>query len=125
MVGIEDNSSFLLGDNQKMPLKMIIKEREKERGKQVGCLETWRKGLPCGCVSVCQCRGCRFNSWSKKIPHATGQLSPCATITGPCFTREGTAMSSPCTATREQPSPDATRESPHTAMKTQCSQNSQ
>ena len=48
MVGIENNSSFLLGDNQKIPSKMIIKEEEEERGKQVGCLETWRKGLPCG-----------------------------------------------------------------------------
>ena len=48
MAGIENNSSFLLGDNQKMPSKMIIKEGEKERRKQVGCLETWRKGLPCG-----------------------------------------------------------------------------
>ena len=24
----------------------------------------------------CQCRGHRFDPWSEKIPHATGQLSP-------------------------------------------------
>ena len=26
--------------------------------------------------SACQCRGHRFKSWSRKIPHATEQLSP-------------------------------------------------
>ena len=31
-----------------------------------------------GKESACQCRGHRFNPWSKKIPHAKEQLSPCA-----------------------------------------------
>ena len=35
-----------------------------------------------GKESTCQCRGYWFNSWSKKIPHAMGQLSLCATTTG-------------------------------------------
>ena len=36
-------------------------------------------GLPwwlSGEESTCQCRGHRFGPWSKKISHATGQLSP-------------------------------------------------
>ena len=43
-------------------------------------------GLPwwhSGQESACQCRGHRFNPWSGKIPHATEQLSPCATTTEP------------------------------------------
>ena len=32
---------------------------------------------------VCQCRRCRFNPWSRKIPHAAEQLSPSATTTEP------------------------------------------
>ena len=31
--------------------------------------------------SACQCRGPRFEPWSKKIPHVQGQLSLCATTT--------------------------------------------
>ena len=30
---------------------------------------------------TCQCRGHRFSPWSKKIPHAMGQPSPCAPTT--------------------------------------------
>ena len=43
-------------------------------------------GLPwwsSGWKSACQCRGHGFSSWSKKIPHAAGQLGPCATTTEP------------------------------------------
>ena len=43
-------------------------------------------GLPwwhSGWESACQCRGHRFEPWSRKIPHATEQLSPCATTTEP------------------------------------------
>ena len=29
--------------------------------------------------SACQCRGHRLDPWSSKIPHASGQISPCAT----------------------------------------------
>ena len=28
-----------------------------------------------------KCRGHRFDPWSRKVPHAMGQLSPCVTIT--------------------------------------------
>ena len=33
--------------------------------------------------STCQCRGHGFKPWSRKIPHAVEQLSPCATTTEP------------------------------------------
>ena len=36
-----------------------------------------------GWESACQCRGHRFDPWSRKIPHAMEQLSPCATTTEP------------------------------------------
>ena len=44
------------------------------------------KGLPwwhSGWESACQCRGCGFEPWSGKIPHAAEQLGPWATITEP------------------------------------------
>ena len=31
----------------------------------------------------CQCKGHRFDPWSRKIPHAMEQLSPSATTTEP------------------------------------------
>ena len=43
-------------------------------------------GLPCwlgGEESTCQCRRHRFDSWSRRTPHAVKQLSPCATTTEP------------------------------------------
>ncbi|KAJ8798871.1 hypothetical protein J1605_000028 [Eschrichtius robustus] len=45
-------------------------------------------GLPWWCSgyeSACQCRGYRFNLWSRKIPHAAEQLSPCAITTEPAL----------------------------------------
>ena len=36
-----------------------------------------------GKESACQCRGHGFNPWSRKIPHAVGQLSPSNTNTEP------------------------------------------
>ena len=58
----------------------------------------WQKdsvGFPGGAVdenppanageSACQCRGHRFEPWSGKIPHATEQLSSCATTTEPAL----------------------------------------
>ena len=36
-----------------------------------------------GWGSTCQWRGHRFAPWPKKVSHATGQLSPCATTTEP------------------------------------------
>ena len=46
-------------------------------------LPWWSRSLE----SVCQCRGHGFNPWSRKIPHAAGQLSPCATTTDPVCSR--------------------------------------
>ena len=36
-----------------------------------------------GKESACQCRRHGFDPWSRKIPHALEQLSPCATATEP------------------------------------------
>ena len=55
-----------------------------------------------------QCKGHRFDPWSRKIPHATGQRSLCATNT------EAWVLWNVCSATRERPC---------TATKTQHSQN--
>ena len=47
-------------------------------------IKTFFGGLPwwhSGWESACQCRGYGFEPWSGKIPHATEQLSPCATTT--------------------------------------------
>ena len=75
-------------------------------------LPWWSRGQE----SACQSRGHRFDPWSRKIPRAKGQLSPCTTITepelySPCSgTREATSLRNLCTATREEPLPAATRE---------------
>ena len=97
-------------------------------------------GLPwwfSGEESDCQCRTDRLDPWSRKIPHALKQLSPCTTISlcsrawepqvlSPCAptteglppdnrcsaAREATTMRSPHTSTREQSSLSATREKP-------------
>ena len=76
--------------------------------------------------SACQCRGCGFNPWSEKTPHAMEQLSLCAGTTEPtCYNswslhcsslrstpREATAMRSLWTTAREQPLFTASREKP-------------
>ena len=36
-----------------------------------------------GKESTYQCRKLRFDPWSRKIPHASEQLSPCSTTTEP------------------------------------------
>ena len=74
----------------------------------VAFIKNARSGFPwwsSGCKSACQCRGHGFDSWSRKTPHATGQLSPCATTTEPtplslCCTRKAT-MRHTCAATGE------------------------
>ena len=43
-------------------------------------------GLPwwlSGKESICQCRRCKFDPWSGKIPHAWEQLRLCATAIEP------------------------------------------
>ena len=42
-----------------------------------------------------QCRGQGFNPWSRKIPHATEQLSPCATTTEPMLWSLGATTTEP------------------------------
>ena len=39
--------------------------------------------FPGGPESACLCRGHGFNPWSRKIPHAAGQLSPRVVTTEP------------------------------------------
>ena len=90
--------------------------------KQLKCWIKWKHclGLPWECSgweSACQSRRHGFEPWSGKIPHASEQLSPCATTTesachnywspctwSPCSaTREATAVRSPRTATKRSP----------------------
>ena len=69
-----------------------------------------------------------FKPWSGKIPHAAEQLSPCATTTEPArlepvlHNKRSHCNEKPAHHNEGQPPLTATRESPHAAMKTQCSQ---
>ena len=67
-------------------------------------------GLPwwlSGKEFACQCRRHGFNLWSGKIPHAEGQLSPCATNIEPVFQSWGASTTEPTFsrshATQEKP----------------------
>ena len=56
---------------------------------------TKKTGLPwwsSGWESICQRRGHGFDPWSRKIPHASGQLGPCVTMTA---TTEAWVLKSP------------------------------
>ena len=88
-------------------------------------------GLPwwhSGWESACQRRGHGFEPWSGKIPHATEQLGPWATITEPaCLepvlrSKRGRDRERPAHRDEEWPPLAATRESPRTETKTQHSQ---
>ena len=61
---------------------------------------------------ACQCRRHRFNPWSRKIPHAAEQLSPCSTPE-PVFQSPGV------TATESRPpkAHDAPQREAHTQQK--------
>ena len=64
--------------------------------------------------SCCHCRGHRFDSWSRKISHASEQLSQCSTSTEPtCSNYWSPSTQSLCFATGEA----TTMRSPHTAVK--------
>ena len=86
-------------------------------------LPWWRSGWE----SACQCRGHGFEPWSGKIPHATEQLGPWATITEPVRLEPVLRSKRGCDSERpahrdEEWSPlAATRESPRTETKTQHS----
>ena len=66
--------------------------------------------------STCQCRGHGLDSWSRKIPHATGQLSPWATTTEPVLLELGSHSErsrhneKPAHHNEEEPLLTATRE---------------
>ena len=70
-----------------------------------------RRDLGTSLVVLCneQCNEYSFRSYSGKIPHAAGQLSPCTTTTefelqSLCSaTREASATRSPHASTRETP----------------------
>ena len=57
-----------------------------EKWPQTECLKTTQglSWLSSGKESTCQCRGRGFDPWSRKIPHAVGQLSLCAITTEAC-----------------------------------------
>ena len=87
-------------------------------------LPRWRSGWE----SACQCRGRGFEPWSGRIPHAAEQLSPWATTTEPARlepvlrNKRGRDSERPAHRDEEWPPLATTRESPHTATKTQHSQ---
>ena len=66
-------------------------------------LKTHSLGLPrwlSGKESTCQCRRHRLDLWSRKIPHAVEQLSPCATTIEPVLWSPGTATTEARTSWR-------------------------
>ena len=84
-------------------------------------LPWWRSGWE----SACQFRGHGFEPWSGKIPHATEQLGPWATITEPARldpvlrNKRGRDSERPVQRDEEWSPLAATRESPRTETKTQ------
>ena len=99
----QQNSVKQLSVNKKYILKKISKNitynkkgEKKKRLYQMGFL-WWSRGEE----STCQCREHGFNPWSRKIPHAVEQLSPCATMLSPsATTREAAATRSLHTSTK-------------------------
>ena len=89
-----------------------------------------RVGLPwwrSGWESACQCRGHGFEPWSGRIPHATEQLGPWATITEPARLEPVLHNKRGCDSVRPAHRDEwlllaTTRESPRTETKTQHSQ---
>ena len=89
-------------------------------------LPWWRSGWE----SACQCRGHGFEPWSGKIPHATEQLGPWATITEPArlelvlHNKRGRDSERPAQRDEEWSPLATTRESSRTETKTQHSNQS-
>ena len=127
----------------------IPEEEEREKGiknvfKEIVGLPWWHSGEE----STCQCRGQGFYLWSGKIPHAVEQLSPCLAHNWACtlepashnyWAREPQLLKpvhlepvlhnkrshhneKPAHCNKEYLTLAATRESPCTAIKSQCSQ---
>ena len=66
------------------PLARIIKKK----GRELKSIKLEMRDFPGGTVvknHACQCRGHRYKPWSRNIPHAAEQLSPCATTTEPAL----------------------------------------
>jgi len=53
--------------------------------------------------STCQCRGHRFNLWSRKTQHATEQLSPCVITTEPMYATTEARAPKACALRQEKP----------------------
>ena len=89
------------------PVRHVV---EAVRNRENPGLPWWSRGKE----STCQCRGHGSHPWSRRLPCAAGQLSPCATTTSwYSATREGTARRSLC-ATR-QSSPHVQQQRPSLA----------
>ena len=54
-----------------------------------------------------QCKGHRFYPWSQKIPHATGQLSPCNITTEPTCSNYWSRELTACAPQQEKPPQEA------------------
>ena len=123
---------------QKQTLRSMKQRREPRNiATHIWSINLWRsrqectmEGLPwwrSGWESACQCRGHGFEPWSGKIPHATEQLGPWATITEPARlkpvlrNRRGHDGERPAHRDEEWSPLAATRESPRTETKTQHS----
>ena len=112
----EGSNTWCLKAREKWLLKVFKSEGEG--------LPWWRSGWE----STCQCRGCGFEPWSGKIPHAAEQLGPWATAAEPAHLepvlRNGRGHDGERPAHRDEEWPPlaATRESPRTETKTQRSQ---
>ena len=80
----------------KMTTNSLFKKQERR-----ACL-----GLS-GKESVCQCRGCRFDPWPRKVPHAVEQLSWCTptiepVLESPGFTASGASAPAACAWEQEK-----------------------
>ena len=78
-----------IGEGHGNPLQCSCLENPRDGGAWWAAIygvaqsRTRLKRLSSSSSSSSQWRGCRFNHWSRKMPHDAGQLSPWATTTGP------------------------------------------
>ena len=79
------NINYIITNSIKTSKMVHIKK------KKILWLPWWLSGKE----SACQCRRHESDPWSRKIPHAEGQLSPCATATEPVLKPRGCNYWSP------------------------------
>ena len=109
---------IIFGWNEK-----VLEMRKKLVKKRIKGFPWWRSGWE----SACQCRGHGFEPWSGKIPHATEQLGPWATIAEPArlepvlHNKGGRDSERPAHRDEEWPPLATTRERPRTETKNQHS----